>query len=292
MEYQKQTIQLACAGDRVVEVQAVQGVGTGLAYHPVPSQPNLYALTHVPSGFALTELTMPTEGGARMFLEKVAEFDPNRWQIGLPALKQRYNTRMRARLELAHEESLSPYEVFMYPKYADGEADPNFNMDAVEDPYNPSNLVTAIDILFYRRLRDMAERVLLVRMHKGTGKHEVLHTYTRDELMLWDAFSLVAHLLTLALTWMEWEQEQREGQFELEVDGWLATVEFDRVRVCLWDYDQDGTWEVYSFTDLASSNGGMEESIEQEMARRESGSVPSEWASQAVSRQSQGGARC
>lgn len=258
MEYQKRTISLACADDRVVTVGAMAGVGTGLAYHLVPSQPDLYTLTHIPTGYGVTELTMPTEVEIRTFLEKVAELDPDRWQIDLVTLKRRYNTNMRVHIELAHYDSLSPYTIFMYPENDEPES-----FDAVEDPQASSNIALAVEIFFYHQRSQKVECVRLVRMHRETGEHETLHTYTRDEVMPRDVFSFIHHLLALALIHEDVEDSGAEGQFELEVDGWLATIELCGKRVCLWDFDQDGNWEVYNVMDLSAASGELVEEDEE-----------------------------
>lgn len=261
LEYQKQTIELACADDRVVTIEAMVGVGTGLAYHPVVSKPELYTLTHVPTGYAITELTMPTELEIQAFLEKVADLDPNRWQIGLVALKHRYNTNMRMQIELAHYDACSPYTVFMYP---DGDEPESF--DAVEDPRASSNLALAVEIFFYRQYTKPVECVKLVRMHRGTGQHETLHVYARNEVLPPSPFAFIKHLITLALVHLGSEYLKYvpgEGEFELEVDGWLATIELCGKRVCLWDFDQDGSWEVYNVMDLSAASGELVEEDEE-----------------------------
>ena len=260
MEYQKQTIPLACADDRVVTIDALVGRGTGLAYHSALSQPGHYTLTHVPTGYAITELTMPTETEIQAFLEKVAELDTDRWQIDLPTLKRRYNTDMHTQIELAHYDALSPYTIFMYPEGEDPES-----FDAVEDPHAPSNLALATEI-FSRKCCRKVERVRLVRMHRGTGEHEVLHVYTRDELMPCGVFGLITYLLNLALVYLEAESlspQRAEGEFDLEVDGSLATIELCGKRVCLWDLRHDGDWEVYSMLDLSAASGELVEEDEE-----------------------------
>lgn len=78
-------------------------------------------------------------------------------------------------------------------------------------------------------------------------------------------FAFIAHLLALALVYLEVEALGpivAEGEFELEVDGWLATVELHGKRVCLWDLHQDGDWEVYSMLDLSAATGELVEDDE------------------------------
>lgn len=261
MEYQEQTISLACADDRVVTVRAMQGVGTGLAYHPVPSQPDLFGLTHVPTGYAISYLTVPTEPEIRAFLERVAILDCDAWQIGLATLKRRYNSDMRFRIELAHYDSLSQYETFMYPESNEPES-----FDAVEDPQAASNIALAVEIFFYREYAKPVQQVKLVRMNRETGEHETLHTYVREEMMP-RGLAFIAHLLKLALIHGDLEAGEVEGQFELKVDGWLATIDLGGKHVCLWDFYKNGNWEVYSVVDLA----GLDEKVEEldEEARME-----------------------
>lgn len=171
-----------------IEVEAWQGVGTGLAYHhPVDEDGkqlnNEFSLTHIPTGMALSRLTLPTEGEAMVWLAAVAALDEDQWNISEEQYMQRYyySGRVRemcAQVELAHRNALIPRDEYMlFPEDADGEP----NDDIVEaqsgDPEDSSTRETVARLFSYSQ---STVRVILASFNQTTGKHTDLHTYERS----------------------------------------------------------------------------------------------------------------
>jgi hypothetical protein len=115
MEFQETTIIIKNRDLEQKEIPATIGVGTGLAFHLLPvatdAYGDVYTLTHVPSGFGLTEHSVPSIEEARAWLERVAALDKDQWNIDLVTFKHRYLApsklhRIRAEIEMAHYDSL------------------------------------------------------------------------------------------------------------------------------------------------------------------------------------------
>lgn len=117
MQFEKISIivsAMAMANERDIkqfELEAWQGVGTGLAYHHPVCCDEEYSLTHIPTGRAITTLTVPTESEAQAWLQAVAAIDSDRWNISMDEYIHRYRGRgseLRARIESAYDDALTP----------------------------------------------------------------------------------------------------------------------------------------------------------------------------------------
>jgi hypothetical protein len=112
MEFQNMHITVLNHKRKPVEIEAMQGVGTGLAYHhPIGrdgKQLNSeYSLTHVPTGYTISRLTLPTEPEVQNWLAEVALADPDQWNITKEQYMERYYLSgqvhtLIAKVELAH----------------------------------------------------------------------------------------------------------------------------------------------------------------------------------------------
>lgn len=107
LTYTQQIITLLSSEDRPVTVEATVAVGTGLAYHGDISGEPVYVLTHVNSGYRVSDLSMQTEAEIQAWLSRVADLDPDRWNSDLSTLRKRYqgDQQIHAKLALAHEQT-------------------------------------------------------------------------------------------------------------------------------------------------------------------------------------------
>lgn len=71
------------------------------------------------------------------------------------------------------------------------------------------------------------------------------------------AFTIITTLLGQALEALGIDKEQITGTFTLELDQWLCHITFARGYVVLWDYWQDGNWEVLSFSQIPADMEGF-----------------------------------
>lgn len=187
MQFEQKTITILDNDRQPVEVQAWQGIGTGLAYHhPIykdePSGAE-YILVHVSTGMCFTRCTLPTEPEAQAFLVAVAALDPDQWNIDLDGYRQRYYYTSRVmelqhNIEAAYNASLLPRDtLFLYAVGANGDPIVGDTYDTEsENPDDAHNKKCAAEFFSYYR---NAVRVVLTRMDYKTGKHTDLHTYER-----------------------------------------------------------------------------------------------------------------
>ena len=186
MDFEHKQIVIKNKEDQAVEVEVWQGVGTGLAYHHPIDEHNQatgkgYAITIISLQGALTGLMMPTEPEVQAWLERVAQLDPDQWNIDMRTFKRRYLIPERkrhailAKIELAHEAVLLPRDqLFLYAvDREDVPLLPSIDTDS-EDPADASNQRWAEKLFdFFSE----AVAVRLVRMDHKTGEHTRLHTY-------------------------------------------------------------------------------------------------------------------
>ncbi|QBD77999.1 hypothetical protein EPA93_19160 [Ktedonosporobacter rubrisoli] len=75
-----------------IEVPATYGIGTGLAYH-LDEERKYYCITHVPSGYKLVDVPLKDELQVRQVLARIAELDPDRWNVDQETLKKRHSDK-------------------------------------------------------------------------------------------------------------------------------------------------------------------------------------------------------
>jgi hypothetical protein len=193
MQFEQKTITILNDDRKPVDVQGWQGIGTGLAYHhslykdPTQDdgllQDERFSLTHVPTGMAITKLTLPTEPEAQAFLEAVAALDPDQWNISKEEYIQRYYEsghvlELRGNVEAAHYDVLIPRDVlFIYALDADGDIIDEAHYDVESD--NPEDKQTKKFVAEIFNAYPAADEIVLTCMDIKTGEHKLLHTYER-----------------------------------------------------------------------------------------------------------------
>jgi hypothetical protein len=65
-----------------------------------------------------------------------------------------------------------------------------------------------------------------------------------------NAFTFIRTLLDLALDALGIGEGQEAGTFTLELEGWLCYITIERAYAVLWDFHQDGNWEVYTYSHI------------------------------------------
>lgn len=188
MEFQQKMITiLNSSKKKPIKIEASIGVGTGLAYHhPVGKDGkqlnSRYCLTHVPTGYTLSRLTLPTELEVQIWLAEVARADPDQWNITKEQYMERYYYSghvhtLIAKVELAHFNAEIPHDEYcLFPMDDDDEPNDDIVEARSADPEDETTKESVARLFSYSQL---TVRVILASFNQATGKHTDLHTYDR-----------------------------------------------------------------------------------------------------------------
>lgn len=201
MQFEQKTITILDEERKLVKVTAWQGVGTGLAYHhPIykdhPSGAE-YILVHVPTGRALSKLTLPTVPEAQAFLEAVAALDEDKWNISEKEYMNRYYyagrvMELQHNISAAYDSALIPRDqIFLYAVDKDGDPIDAETTDVESEDPEDAHTKECVSQFFGYYSGDV--RVMLVRMDAKTYQHTALHTYERSTSIVAQSPAVEAH---------------------------------------------------------------------------------------------------